>query len=211
MVNYLKTHAGAHHVETWWEPQSWLGVTDQPMIFSHCPYGWPENYIHGDIDYITYLRDPVDRLVSFYYHSLQDLRNAESLGMYLNNFINLVKVQYFGALDNGMTRLLAGRTDIGMIPTEGPVTEKDLDEAKANLENFVGIGTLDEYDKDLKTLADKFGWGDINYERYRTGNRPPVRDHSEEFISVLREATKLDRELYEYAKEIKDDINTRVA
>jgi len=202
MLGYLTSHCKTYQVKSWWM-SDWKIPENTECIFSHCPYGVPEKFIPGKHEYLTFLRDPVDRLISFYYFSMGDLRNAEMISMYLSNFINLVKIGKFASLENGMTRLIAGRQDIGMIPPRSPVTKSDLALAKENLKRFAFIGTLDTFDADLRHFAKMFGMRDDKYKRYRTGNRPPLEDIHDGFKEMLEEYSQYDRELYEFAKEIK--------
>jgi hypothetical protein len=193
-------------MKAWWK-DNWIIPEEAECLFSHCPYGYLDKYNLGKTDHVTFLRDPIDRMVSLYYFSLQNITNPRCIGLALQNFISLIKCNYYSILDNGMVRLIAGRNDIGMTMPNGKVTEDDLERAKENLLTFSAIGTLDTFDEDLTKFAEKFGWEDIVYEKYRVGRRPPLEEIDPGFIEIIEDNNRYDQQLFDFAKEIKDKIN----
>ena len=207
MLHYLENQCETFHAKSWWR-MDWQTVpTSTECLFSHCPYGVPDRYIPGEHQYMTYLRDPVDRMISYYYFGLQAMRGPQQIGLALGNFINIMQSNLFATLDNGMVRIVAGRMDMGMAQPMEMVTEADLEKAKENLSTFAALGIVDTFDEDLAKIAKKFGWESTEYERYRTGRRPPLEDVDKKMVAMIMENNKLDRQLYDFAKEIKDEIN----
>lgn len=207
MLHYLmRMYPKLIHMKSWWNAD-WPGIPeDTDCIFSHCPYGLPDRYISGKPLYISFIREPVDRVVSYYYFGIQNFNDPQWLGIALENFIGVMKGKLYASMDNGQTRLFAGRGDIGMMPPISDVGQHDLDTAKRNLRNFAALGTVDTFDHDLERFAKKFGWKSLGYEKQRVGRRPKVDEIGEEFKKLIVENNRYDIELYEYAKEIKDSL-----
>ena len=208
MLGYLMRFYKVFHLKTWWVAK-WRIPADTECFFSHCPYGMPDKYFPGEHQYITFLRDPVDRIISNYYFVLHSPNHPQNLGFFQCSFKELVQSNQYATFDNGMVRLLAGRQDIGALPIQSEVTNNDLDRAKENLLSFAGIGILDSFDDDLSRLANKFGWSDINYIRQRTGRRPPVDAIDPDVREAIEQRNKFDQELVDFAREIKEGINER--
>ena len=207
MLHYLERHCTTFHLKGWWSA-NWQAIPEETeCLFSHCPYGVPDRYTKGTNEYMTFLRDPIDRMVSFYYFGLQTVRDPQHLGYALGNFINIMEGKLYSSTDNGMVRIIAGRADIGMSPPVSDVTEEDLEVAKKNLSTFAAVGTLETFDHDLAKFAKKFDWDSLKYEKYRVTKRPPLEKVDKKLTDLIRENMKYDQQLYDYAKEIKDGIN----
>ena len=175
------------------------------VVIGHMPFGSHE-FLPQPCAYFTVLRDPVDRLISFYYFVLQSPdhdhhRFVTSQQMSLKEYI------LSGMLaDNGQTRRLAGilqpsrRTPM----RDEPCSVEDLEVAKKNLrERFVVVGLSEEFDKTLLLLKKALGWKIPFYVSTNvTRNRPMKDDISQDTLQVLREHTVLDIELYRYAQEL---------
>lgn len=197
MLHYLERQCTTYHLKSWWRPDYWDVPRDTECIFSHCPYGEIDKRFPGEYQYATFLRDPVDRLVSNYYHVTTRSIHPNFTEYSKYPLDELVLRGEFSTLDNGMVRLLSGRHDIGNLPSLGKVTSDDLERAKENLSTFTAVGFLDTFDEDLVRFAKIFGWTDLRYNWYRKGKGPPM---DESILEVVREANQYDQELVDFAR-----------
>jgi len=172
------------------------------MVRGHIPYGLHE-YIPGPVAYFTILRQPIERLISYYYfvrrepeHYLHDYANTQ--GVTLQHYVeSRASLQ----TDNFQTRLISGIwTDVEY----GKCEQEMLALAKHNLaEHFAVVGLTKRFDETLLLLKRAFGWKDIYYERQNvTQGRPRKEEISAETLAVLREHNRLDLELYAYAEDL---------
>ncbi|HET9530020.1 MAG TPA: sulfotransferase family 2 domain-containing protein, partial [Blastocatellia bacterium] len=153
------------------------------IIFGHIGFGVHE-HLPWSCSYFTILRDPVDRVISGYYHILRDDSHryqAEVQRMSLKEYVSsdllkseAAQVNAVNALDNGQTRLLSG----SLVETElsggavgyGPSSEEMLERAKKNIkENFVAVGLLERFDETLMLLKKLLGWSSTYYVRANVG------------------------------------------
>jgi hypothetical protein len=158
---------------------------------------------------VTILREPVERMLSQYYHLLgrraawrhewlpapmPELRLAEAIGE--RSYIP----------DNLQTRMLCGLASV-----EEPLPEDALDRAKRELrERFTYVGTTDRFDELVALLNLDLGWPAVVYERARVNAaRPRGRDVPPEEIRLAEEANSLDRELYAEAGRLQDERVSR--
>ena len=172
------------------------------LIKGHFPYGIHE-HLSQPFDYITMLRDPVERMVSHYYfvlrtphHYLYETVTSKKIG--LNEY---VLGGLSEELDNGQVRLISG---IGRRIPYGQCSRKWLEVAKENLERrFSFVGLAERFDETILLIARKFGWKDPYYIRQNvTENRPAVKDVPMHVIDAIKKVSALDLELYSFAQSI---------
>jgi hypothetical protein len=164
----------------------------------------------GDTQYLTILRDPVERLISTYYYLREQPPNPlyEVVHQYpsLSEFVRSGVVK---DMDNGQTRRIAGfAPGVGSLAPYGGCTDEMLQEAKRNLrERFCFVGLTEQFPQSLMLLKNVLNWKRVPlYESLNvTGKRPAKDEISKEDMDTALEYTVLDRALYAYAKERLDD------
>jgi hypothetical protein len=170
------------------------------MLRGHMPFGL-HKYIPGPSTYFTLLRDPVERVVSYYYfvrrdpqHYLHDYALVQ--GMTLKRYI---ESQVSLATDNCQTRIISGVWDT--LPHD-ECTEATLASAKRNLaEHFTVVGLTERFDETLMLLKQRFAWQNVFYQRQNvTWGRPGQESLPAETLAVVRERNQLDLRLYTYAE-----------
>jgi hypothetical protein len=201
MLHWLEGQCKTYHLQRWWMSK-WLVPEDTECLFSHCPYGLPDRYVPGDHQYVTFLRNPIDRIVSNYFHVVNNPNNLLLPGYTSMPFDELIKGEIFATFDNGITRIISGRPDMGNLPPKSPATREDLEKAKANIATFAMVGFVETFNWDLARLAAKFGWSDLSYTWYRKGSRPKLTSIKPEILQQIAQYNQLDIELVEHAKKI---------
>jgi galactose-3-O-sulfotransferase len=170
------------------------------LIEGHLHFGF-HRFIPGPSTYITFLRLPVERVLSFYYyarstpdHYLYPVLAGERLDLKTVLARDLTE-----EFRNGQTRLLAG--DEWEDP-QRVVTRDALDRAKANLRShFRMVGLQEEFDASLLLLHRAFGWRLPFYRKENvTKEKPPDTSLDVETRKLIEDANFLDLELYEYAR-----------
>jgi hypothetical protein len=168
-------------------------------IAGHFAFGI-HRYLPQPAQYITILRDPVERVLSHYcyakrepgHYLYKEVNNGNiTLRDYVENFDNI-------EMDNGQTRILAG---IGYGADFGRCGEDLLKKAIENLEkHFVGVGLTERFDDFLHYLHVKLGWEIPVYDKQNvTQNRLKVNEVEEKTLDVIKKYNRLDNELYQYA------------
>ena len=148
---------------------------------------------------ITFLRDPVERVISHYFyakrrpdHPLYSMAMDLDLGDYTLSLPN--------ELQNRCTQVFASLThrEINADP------EAALAVAKKNLKvHFRVIGLTERFDESIVLIAHRLGWNQFPYyQRLNVTSKRPKRSQvSDQALRVIREANALDIRLYESASE----------
>jgi len=164
------------------------------MVLGHVGFGL-HAYLGRPCTYATMLREPVDRIVSYYYFALRTPTHflheaAKELG--LEGF---ARSEASHKLTNSTTKYLA--------EIDGhDATRHTLELAKANLErHFSAVGLVERFDESLMLLRRAAGWGALPYyDRANvTRDRPPMSDIPRSALTAIRARNELDLELYDWA------------
>lgn len=172
------------------------------LLRGHTPFG-----IHTQLSkpfrYMTFLRDPVKRVVSHYYyvlnnpdHLLHETVTSQkmSLETYVASGINY-------ELDNGQTRQLAGITN--EIPY-GACNQELLEQAKINLKtHFSFVGLTERFNESLLIMRHVLGWRRFPFYVRQNVSREKTA-HGEipaQVVRLLEQYNELDSALYAYGRE----------
>jgi hypothetical protein len=176
--------------------------TELRMVRGHIPYGLHE-FLPRPVKYFTILRDPVERVISYYYyvqrepeHYRYDYANAPGMTIkrYLEEHTSL-------QTDNMQTRLVSGIwTDVGY----GECTPAMLEQAKENLaERIAVVGLTEQFDETLLLLQRAFGWRSVYYHWHNvTQGRPRRASLSPDALDVIAAHNQLDVELYSFGRKL---------
>lgn len=156
----------------------------------HIEFGLHE-HLEQPLVYFTVLRNPVDRVISHYYFTVQDEAKPEEMDLYehISSRIHA----------NLQTWLLSGPHD------EGPPPPPDelLERAKRNLRACAVVGLTDRFDETALLLQKALGWRTPFYARVNVNRkRPRGEDVPDEVLRWLEEDNALDVALYRYAQEL---------
>jgi hypothetical protein len=170
------------------------------MLRGHMIFGLHELMPRPCI-YFTLLRDPVERVISFYdyirrnphhYHSEMIVSQSLTLQQFLETRTSTM-------MNNGQTRMLAGARQYDF--PVGECTEELLEAAKSNLKDwFAVVGLVERFDESLLLLQRVLGWGRLFYVRQNVAERRPRQeDLPTETLELVKRHNALDLELYQYA------------
>ncbi len=167
----------------------------------HIPFG-VHQHIPSPSTYITVLREPVNRLVSHYYHVsrtkdhyLHELVTSRRMSLH-----DYVTSGISTELDNDQTRMLAGAGD--SIPF-GQCAESLLTEAIDNIDRYFSFAGVTEYfDESLIHMHGILGWRKrpLYVRENRSKNKPPLMAIPDRTIAAIKQHNELDCRLYEHVK-----------
>lgn len=159
--------------------------------------------------YVTFLRHPIERALSWYYF----IKGQKRLDLYrrhpLRNYADAVSIVEFyenPIFANMQTRYIAGLITNKLYPhVRSNTFEKYvLRKAKRHLDGYACFGIQERFDESIALIQQTFGW-----ENYRavspqkaSGNRPTVRelvDYDHRIVDELCQYHELDLEFYAYA------------
>lgn len=183
------------------EAQARLGFIEAHLGFDY------DSIVTGPVNYLTWLREPIARVVSNYYymrntpehtHYPTIRQNNLTLAQYITE-----RVSKFGG-DNGMTRSLCGLPNLANDVPFGECTVEMLEKAKHNLERRITVfGLLEQFDEGLMLLQQMFRWRMPVYTVENAGKaNKATRTPDAETRALIAKQNALDIELYEFAREL---------
>jgi len=172
------------------------------IIFGHMNFG---RHVHlpQTCTYFTLLRNPIDRVISYYYH-LMRMEGHSLYNSIMSKKLTMgewVKSGYTFSVDNGQTRMISG---IGDSIEYGKCGIEILEKAKNNIkEHFSIVGLTEEFDKTLALLKRMFKWKVSTYKKQNvTKNRPQMKEIPKKDLQIIEKYNYLDIALYDYIKKI---------
>ena len=185
------------------------GKRDLRAVFGHMCWGWHKELAPGqEYQYLTMLRDPTERVLSLYAHSklAQHFLGKATAGMDVRAYLESGVTR---TCDNGMVRQLCGSDTFlrdpyrDMVIPHGKVNRQHLAAAKRNLDACVAVGVAEQFDDFLAVCQAELGWRIGSYENRNVTfwPRPSLASLDRRTKEALEHYTRLDRELYEYARQ----------
>ena len=132
------------------------------VLRGHISYGWHEEFPNRNPRYFTFLRHPIDRVVS-HYNFIKSNKNHYLYNEVKNLKMTLIDYVTSGLTEetnNGQVRLLSGLSDLdqslygNFVPDYGFSDLSIFEKALANLNKFECVCIQEEFDKGIKSLRD---------------------------------------------------------
>lgn len=163
------------------------------IIHGHFPFGW-HTYFSTPVQYISFLRDPVSRVVSDYFYNKafsEGHNHSYASKMTLEEYVNCDKIL---DMDNGQTRSIAG----DYTTPYGQCTPVMLTLAKKNIDSmFLFVGLTEKFDDSLMLINYYLGWKKIYYTNKNVTIKK-TRVLTSQQRTIIDQRNKLDKELYQY-------------
>ena len=202
--NYLKSVEGTERKVTMatggWE--NWHRRGGRVTV-GHVPLSLFRRQLPAGTRYITFLREPIDRVLSHYYRHIrqQDPSRAGVIKPGAGAKVKADSIEQallelrMPQLNNLATRFLCGHEPIGELP------DSALDDAKENLRGFAFVGMQGRFEESLVLLQRMLGLGAVPYvDRHVSdeGARPAVDEIPDEQRALIEDCNRLDAELYRF-------------
>jgi len=166
-------------------------------VGGHLAFGVHRHFPGRQAKYIAFVRRPVDRLYSLYWHIRSRKANVlheTTLGV---SFDEWARLELVSDIDNGMTRYFAGRMQFGVRPSGRPVSETDYLLACRNIDDHFGfVGVFEEYAASFRCMAKLYGFSGKTGHLLQAQGRPKI-DSLHDY-GWLIEKNRWDVKLYHY-------------
>jgi hypothetical protein len=177
-----------------------LRRSDVHAIIGHFTFGI-HRYIERPTTYVTFLRDPIDRVISLYFHLLEypddyplNARVASNR-MGIADFVDELSCP---EADNEQVRRLSG-----LDAPFGECTREMLQQAKQNLvERFALVGLTERFVESVVLLRRRLGWDPLVYlpRRLVNAQNPGRGSLTKAELAIIARRNELDVELYEFGR-----------
>jgi hypothetical protein len=177
-------------------------------LFGHMVYFGIEELLSSEFKplYITFLRDPVERVVSLYYYLRNKSTNVWHSEIVENNWSIddwLEKSNALWTYDGQLRQLLLGT--YGEALTEKHLTLAHLEEGKKRLQKFWFVGLNETFQDDSSYIYGKLGFLKIN-RKIVVNSTPGKKDLLPRTRELIVERNQLDAELYRFARKLHADF-----
>lgn len=166
------------------------------IVFGHFSYGLHEKFGAGPA-YATVLRNPVDRVVSWYNYVSSRPNNPKYELTRNASLETIVRDDPPVVLSNFMTSLIAGTRP------KGRDDRQTLERAKRNLESFAFVSTQENIAEDLPRLEEQVG---VHGLRLGEFNKTKARAIDDAAADAILDINQLDRELYTFAQGLRGPV-----
>lgn len=171
------------------------------FLSGHMPFGL-HKYFSLPCDYITLLRDPIEKVISEYYY-MKNLPQHTYYQTIKNMSLEDHALSGINSVVNYQTRILSGNWGMPHVHSL-PLPPDALEVAKKNLEKyFKVVGIKEKFDETLLILRKVFGWKNIYYLKTNVGrHRPLINDVPENILRLIKRNNEWDLELHEFANHL---------
>ena len=169
------------------------------LLKGHMPFGLHES-LPNKSAYITFLRDPIERVISQYYYVKKSETHEHHREVHVGkmSISDFVECGIITGMNNGQCRFLTGAVK------RRPYNDSEglFEEAKLNIDShFSWVGITERFDESILTLQESIGWQYLPV--YIKQNVSKIRKKATQFsnqeLDVIRTYNSEDIKIYEYA------------
>ncbi|MHC5108928.1 MAG: sulfotransferase family 2 domain-containing protein [Planctomycetota bacterium] len=180
-------------------------------IRGHIPFGVHRYFDQKTPQYISFVRDPVDRIFSEYYFFAKQPQLLPLIGLDPGTKLSprdFLDHQISMGLMDFQARILSGHGNMieSVHPPYAEMADTDADVMiQGIIDSFALIGTVERFDESLLLMKHKFGWRNMYYIRRNTASKRPERSQlKQEMGDEIRKLNPLDCQLHARVKSIVD-------
>ncbi len=170
------------------------------MLTGHLPFGTHEAFTKGTTEYFTLLREPIDRVISNYYHIFSNQAHHFHQQLHTGKYSlrQLLESGKILNMNNCMIRFLSGDAKRKYDECDPPM----LEQALLNLSTFPLVGLQEYFELFLIRLMDRYHWKNPYHFLKRISTaRIAVNDADKPTRDCVEHYNKLDIELYRIMRE----------
>jgi tetratricopeptide (TPR) repeat protein len=170
------------------------------FIIGHFDFGLHEHLGIQRPRYLTILRNPADKVISFYHHIRRDPVLWSMPRVREMSLEEYVTAGFHRQGDNGQVRRLSGTTQLAV----GEIGKQHAEKAKKNLERwFSVVGLLERFDETLVLLKNQNLLTNLHYLKKNVFADLLAREQiPKRAIRIIEKYNRWDIELYDFAREL---------
>lgn len=182
------------------------------VTVGHVPYSVYHEHLPADTLYVTFLREPIDRVLSHYYRQHRKNKRAperhqhrietgkDKPGTRASSIEEALTELRMEPIRNLMTRLLCDD------PTPPELPDSALDAAKEDLSRFAFVAIQERFDESLVLLERRIELPVVTYGKSRHvsvgGARPRPSETPDAQRELILEHNAMDAELYDFGVDL---------
>ena len=170
------------------------------FIIGHFDFGLHTHLGIKNPRYLTILRHPADKVISFYNHLRRDPVLWSMPRVRQMSLEEYVTAGIHRQGDNGQVRRLSGTTQLA----GGEIGKQHLEKAKENLERwFPVVGLLERFDETLILLKNQKVLTNLHYLKQNVSTNRLARNQvPKQVLGIIEKYNHWDMELYHFAREL---------
>lgn len=203
---YLKNWRWTDWRQPFDEIRKAFSLSQPEVIYGHLHFGGIQEIIGKPVKYFTIMREPVNRVISGYFHLLRDTRFQELHDISKMSMKSLMESGLYSDLDNGQVRRLSG---VANTVPYGAIGPEHLQQALDNIEkHFLFVGLTERFDESIVLMSRALGWPMPYYWKQNRGKNKKPEILNEADIAAVKAYNQYDLLLYEKMKQRFEELLT---
>jgi len=173
------------------------------IVYGHIPVV-VHNYTDRHCDYFTFLREPIDRVTSFFKFVKYDFPDHPNHMAFKSGAVTFKMFCNRNHIEaNKMTQMLSGFDRVNFCNADM------LESAKKTLKNLKFLGFFDEFSESVHDCGKQLGWNMDGFEVRNISSKLNKDFYTDEGVNdvdiqALKKVNRFDVELYEFALDLRE-------